>query len=184
MFSNAVCSEWKPGGVYEGYALGVNMTAPATSDTLTLYAVRNNTFSIVRKTNINWQEDIKTTGAGAVEIVRSGAGEWSIRVATTGSFGDLQPVAPPVSHDNYSDANYFGVSYQYTLSADMLLWLDDISVSFERVILPTKIRAATQQGQDKIMVSFTQNIDAATAGEPTNYTLSAPPSSPLCGRKP
>ena len=171
LFSNAAGSEWKSGGVYEGYALGVNMATPAT-DTLTLYAVRNNTFSIVRKTNINWQEDIKTTGAGAVEIVRSGAGEWSIRVATTGSFGDLQPVSPPVSHDIYSDANYFGVSYQYTSSADMLLWLDDISVSFERVVLPTKIRAATQQGQDKILVSFTQNIDAATAGEPTNYTLS------------
>ena len=172
MFSNAAGSEWKPGGVYEGYAIGVNMAAPTTSDTLTLYAVRNNTFSIIRKTNINWQEDIKTAGTGAVEVVRSGAGEWSVHVAATGSFDDLQPVAPPATHDNYSTANYFGVSYQYTATADMLLWMDDISVSFERVVLPTKIRTAAQQGQNKILVSFTQNIDAATAGEVTNYTLS------------
>ncbi|MDR2449325.1 MAG: lamin tail domain-containing protein [Prevotellaceae bacterium] len=172
LFSNVAGSEWKLGGVYEGYALGVNMAVPTGSDTLTLYAVRNNTFSVIRKTNINWQEDIKITGAGAVEVVRSGAGEWSVKVATTGSFDDLQPVASPVTHDNYSAASYFGVSYQYSATADTLLWIDDVSVSFERVVLPTKIRAATVLGQNKIQVSFTQNIDAVTAGEVTNYTLS------------
>lgn len=47
--------------------------------------------------------------------------------------------------------------------------MDDISVSFERVVLPTKISAATPQGQHKIRVSFTQNLDRTTVGEVTNY---------------
>ena len=147
------------------------MAAPTSSDTLTLYAIQNHSFKIIRKTTVNWEKDVKTAGAGAIEVVRTGDGQWSINVATTGSFDDLLPVAEPVKHDSYSDANYFGVSYQYTAAADTLLWIDDISVSFERVILPTKIRATTQQAPNKIQASFTQNINAATAGEPTNYTF-------------
>jgi hypothetical protein len=81
----------------------------------------------------------------------------------------LPPVAQPVKHDNYSDANYFGISYHYSAAADTVLWMDDISVSFERVVLPTKISAATPQGQHKIRVSFTQNLDRTTVGEVTNY---------------
>jgi hypothetical protein len=171
LFSNNAGSEWKSSGVYEGYALGVNMAAPTSSDTLTLYAVRNNSFTIVRKTAVDWEKDITTAGTGAIEVVRSGDGEWSIKVATTGSFADLQPVAPPVTHFAYSAANYFGLSYQYTASADMMLWIDDISISFERVIRPTKISAAMQEGRNKIRVAFTQNIDATTVADVNNYTL-------------
>ena len=69
LFSNAAGDEWKSAGTYEGYALGVNMAAPTGSDTLTLYAVRNHTFSVIRKTTVNWQEDVKTTGVGAIEVV-------------------------------------------------------------------------------------------------------------------
>ena len=171
LFSSDAGSEWKSGGIYEGYALGVNMAAPTSSDTLTLYAVRNNTFSVIRKTTVNWQNDITKNGTGAIEVVRTDEGEWSIKAATTGNFAALQPVAVPVTHATYSVANYFGISYQYTASADTLLWVDDISVSFERVIRPTKISAAVQLGQNKLHVSFTQNINETTAGEVANYKL-------------
>jgi hypothetical protein len=171
LFSNHDGSEWNSDGAYEGYALGVNMATPTSSDTLTLYAMQNHSFTVIRKTTVNWEKDITTTGTGAIEVVRNGIGEWAISAAASGNFADLQPVAQPVTHDNYSEANYFGVAYQYTTMADMLLWIDDISVSFERVVLPTKIRAAVQQGQHKIRVSFTQNLDVATVNETTNYTL-------------
>jgi hypothetical protein len=170
LFSNAAGSEWKSGGTYEAYALGVNMGS-SNNDTLSLYAVRNNAFSVIRKTRINWQEDIKTAGAAAIEVVRSGGGEWAVRVAASGRFADLQPAAEGVTHGNYSKATCFGISYQYTMTADTLLWIDDLSIAFERVVLPTKISAATALGQDKIQVSFTQNIDATTAGNATNYTF-------------
>ncbi|MDR2358904.1 MAG: lamin tail domain-containing protein, partial [Prevotellaceae bacterium] len=170
LFSNTAGSEWKSGGAYEGYAIGVNQGS-GYDDTLALYAVRNNSFTIIRKTNINWEKDITITGVGAIEVVRTGEGEWSIKAATTGNFAGLQPVALPVTHNNYSTANYFGILYQCTASASTLFWIDDISVSFERIILPTKISAAAQQGQNKIHVSFTQNINMATVGEVTNYKL-------------
>ncbi|MDR3132817.1 MAG: hypothetical protein LBU42_02185 [Prevotellaceae bacterium] len=75
LFSNNAGSEWKSDGVYEGYALGVNMATPTSSDTLTLYAVQNNRFTIIRKTTVNWEKDITTAGTGAVEVVRTGDGE-------------------------------------------------------------------------------------------------------------
>ncbi|MDR1406322.1 MAG: lamin tail domain-containing protein [Prevotellaceae bacterium] len=171
LFSNNAGSEWKSGGIYEGYAIGVNMATPTSSDTLTLYAVRNNSFTIVRKTTVNWEKDITTTGVGAIEVIRNSDGEWLIKAATTGNFGDLQPVAEPVTHNSYGAANYFGISYQYTITAATLLWIDDISVVFERVIVPARIRSVAQQGQDKIRVAFTQNVNAATVGAVANYQL-------------
>jgi hypothetical protein len=171
LFASHNGSEWKSGGAYEGYALGVNMTTPTTSDTLTLYAVRNHRFSVIRKTTVNWEKDITTAGVGAVEVRRTGDGEWTISATASGDFAGLQPVAQPVTHDTYSAANYFGLAYQYTATADMLLWIDDLSVTFERVVSPTRISAAVQQGLRGIRVSFTQNLDAATVHETANYTL-------------
>ncbi|MDR0695137.1 MAG: lamin tail domain-containing protein, partial [Prevotellaceae bacterium] len=170
LFSNNAGSEWKSGSAYEGYAIGVNQGS-GNDDTLALYAVRNNSFTIIRKTTVNWQENITTARAGAVEVSRTGGGEWSVKAATTGNFADLKPVALPATHAAYSAANYSGISYQYTATGDTLLWIDNISVSFERVIQPTKISAAVQQGQNKIHVSFTQNINVATVGKVTNYKL-------------
>jgi hypothetical protein len=170
LFADVPATEWKSGGTYQGYVVGVNQGS-SSDDILTLYAVQNNTFSNIGKTTVNWQNDITTAGAGAIEVVRTGNGEWSINAAASGDFNDLQPIAQPVTHSTYSAANYFGISYQYTQTGDTLLWIDDISVSFERIILPTKISAAAQQERNKIRVSFTQNVDAATVDDVTNYTL-------------
>jgi hypothetical protein len=173
LFASHDGSAWQSGGAYEGYALGVNMTTPTTSDTLTLYAVRNHRFSVIRKTAVDWEQDVSTADVAAIEVTRTGDGVWSVRASVTGNFAAMQPVAPPVTHTGYSEANYFGIAYQYTATADMLLWVDDVSVAFERVILPTRISAAVQRGQREISVSFTQNMDAISVEEITHYTLTS-----------
>ncbi len=171
LFSNAAGSEWKSSGAYEGYAIGVNMVG--SDDTLALYAVRNNTFTIVRKTTINWEQDIRATGKGVVEVLRSNEGGWNIRGNTAGDTNALQTIAVPVTHTTYSTANYSGILYQYTASADMLLWADNISISFTRVYVPTKINTASLQGHSSIALTFTQAVDSATAVVAENYKLYA-----------
>ena len=127
LMANAPASEWRSGGTYQGYVIGVNMGS-STGDTLTLYAVRNNTYSIIRKTTINWRNNIGTGGIGAVEVVRSNEGQWAIRAAIGNSFDLLAPVAHPVLHSTYTDALYFGLMYTYTTTASQLLWFDEVSL--------------------------------------------------------
>ncbi|MDR0296188.1 MAG: lamin tail domain-containing protein, partial [Prevotellaceae bacterium] len=127
LMANAPASEWRSGGTYQGYVIGVNMGS-STGDTLTLYAVRNNTYSIIRKTSINWRNNIGTTGVGAVEVVRTNDGQWAIRAAIGNSFDLLSPVAQPILHNTYTEALYFGLMYTHTTTASQLLWMDEVSL--------------------------------------------------------
>jgi hypothetical protein len=132
LMANAPATEWRSGGSFQGYVIGVNMGS-STGDTLTLYAVRNNTYSIIRKTNINWRNNVGTNGVGAVEVMRTNEGQWTIRAATDNNFDLLIPVAQPVLHSTYTDANYFGLMFTYTVTASQLLWLDEVSLEIEAV---------------------------------------------------
>jgi len=127
LMSNASAEEWRSGGSYQGYVIGVNMGS-STGDTLTLYAVRNNTYSIIRKTTVNWRNDVGTNGIGAVEVVRTNEGLWTVRAAIGNSFDQLTPVAQSILHSTYTDAQYFGLIYTYTMTASQLLWFDEVSL--------------------------------------------------------
>ena len=127
LMANAPADEWRSGGNFQGYVIGVNMGS-STGDTLTLYAVRNNTYTIIRRTSIHWRDNIGTNGTGAVEVVRTNDGWWTISAAVGNSFDQLAPVSQPVLHSTYTDANYFGLMYTYTTTAGQLLWLDEVSL--------------------------------------------------------
>ena len=127
LMANAPASEWRSGGTYQGYVIGVNMGSN-TDDTLSLYAVRNNTYTNIRKTTVNWETDISAAGVGTVEVVRNNSGRWTIRAATGNTFDLLVPVAQPVQHNTYTDAHYFGLMYIHTATASQLLWLDEVSL--------------------------------------------------------
>jgi hypothetical protein len=132
LMANAPAGEWRSGGSYQGYVIGVNMGS-STDDTLSLYAVRNNTYTIIRKTRLNWETDIRTNGTGAVEVVRTNEGQWTIRAAAGNSFDLPALAAQPVLHNAYSEALYFGVIYTYTSTAGQLLWFDEVSLEIETV---------------------------------------------------
>ncbi len=135
LMADAPGAHWRSGGLYQAYVIGVNQGS-ATDDTLSLYAVRNNTFTTICKTRINWEKDIKATGTGALEVTRRYDGLWTIRVATSGLFSRLDTVAAPVRHAAYTAAEYFGLIYSYTPAADQLLWWDEVSITALAVIPP------------------------------------------------
>jgi hypothetical protein len=136
LFADTIADEWKSGGSWQGYVIGVNQGSSSNDDTLSLYAVRNNTFSNIKRTRINWEKDVTTSGAAAVEVTRSNEGEWTVGVAVDGDFDRLESVAQPVLHSAYSDARYMGVMYAYTAAADRQLWVDDVSLGFTPVAPP------------------------------------------------
>ncbi len=127
LMADTSAAEWRSGGAYRAYVIGVNQGSN-TDDTLSLYAVRNNTYTNIRKTNINWEKDIKTTGTGAVEVTRTAEGLWTIRATTTGDLNQLDTVAAPAKHATYSTAHFSGLIYTYTAAADQLLWCENISM--------------------------------------------------------
>ncbi|HOP05380.1 MAG TPA: lamin tail domain-containing protein [Tenuifilaceae bacterium] len=114
----------------DGYAVGVNLNS--SDDLLKLYLVSGGTFNTLVETTINWEQEIKTGGVGAVEVKRKPDGTFSMKASTTGSFLDLNPFGSAVDN-THSFGGYFGIYYSYTSSAAGKLWVDDISIGLNPV---------------------------------------------------
>jgi hypothetical protein len=172
LMSDTDATHWSSLGDYKGYAVGVNLPASTTNKILCLYEIRDGYKEIIN-TGINWYTDVGTsaTTTVAIEIRRSAAGEWRFYWAKTGKFEDLQEVGTAVTNVQYTAANYFGAINEYTSASAgaQKFWLDNITIFSS--VFPAKISAAVQQERNKIRVSFTQNVNAATVGDVTNYTL-------------
>lgn len=112
-----------PSGTISGYVIGVNLTG--TDDLLKLWRVDNGTAQVVLASTLNWQTQIGKTNAGAIEVTRKANGTFTLKGSTSGSFSSLVDYGS-ITDVAYTDFSYFGISYGYTSSADLLLWVDDI----------------------------------------------------------
>lgn len=122
--TNAI--EMMKGGVVNGYAIGVNVTG--SNDLLCLYKVTNGTFSVIQTTDFNWQTSVTTAHAGAVEVTRTAEGYWTVK-AGVNSFDNLQMVATPIQHTQFTVARHYGLMYFYTATADRMLTMDEIRIT-------------------------------------------------------
>lgn len=116
------------GGSASGYAIGVNLTSSG-DDLLKLFRVDNGVPQIILATTLNWQTLITTAGVGAIEVERKMNGTFTLKASTSGSFASLTSYGS-ILDINHQDFNFFGIGYNYTSSADMLLWVDDISLDY------------------------------------------------------
>ncbi|HSA05485.1 MAG TPA: hypothetical protein P5145_07835, partial [Tenuifilaceae bacterium] len=115
-------------GTGSGYAVGVNLTG--SDDLLKIWRVTNGTPQIILTSTLNWQTQIGTGKAGAIEVQRLANGTFTLKASVNGVFTDL------VNYGSIADINHtafvnFGILYRYTSSADMLLWADDISITYD-----------------------------------------------------
>lgn len=117
-------------GSPNGYAVGVNLTG--FDDLLKLYRVSNGTFSPIIASTLNWEQDIKTTGVGAIEVSRKPDGTFTLKASPAGSFLGLQPYGT-ISDITFPFGGNFGVLYTYTSSAAGKLWLDEISINYNPI---------------------------------------------------
>jgi len=115
-------------GTGSGYAVGVNLTG--SDDLLKIWRVTNGTPQIILTSTLNWQTQIGTGKAGAIEVQRLANGTFTLKASVNGVFTDL------VNYGSIADINHtafvnFGILYRYTSSADMLLWADNISITYD-----------------------------------------------------
>jgi hypothetical protein len=174
LLADTPATAWKSGN-FDGYAVGVNQAGgvvPTVDKILCLYGVQNGMFSEIIRTTINWNVDIGTSSTTTVvmEIRRNATGEWSLYVAKSNDFDEVQLYGTAI-HTQFTAANYFGAINTYTSSSSggQKLWLDDINITSSA--FPAKILTVAQQGNKSILVSFNKPLQIAELQIPENYTL-------------
>lgn len=111
-----------------GYVVGVNYTG--SDDLLKLWKVQNGSATVLFSSTINWQQTITKTGVGAIGVKRQSNGTFTLEVNTSGSLASLSVVGS-VANTDVSSFVRMGAVYKYTSSAKNLLWIDDLSISYE-----------------------------------------------------
>ncbi|NOQ25223.1 MAG: hypothetical protein GQ564_07655 [Bacteroidales bacterium] len=167
--SDVDANQMFPGGAVNGYALGVNYTG--SDDILKLLKVTSGSAEAIITTSLNWDTDTDPSDIIAVEIVRSEIGAWEVSCNLNGDFDNLTSIG--TGNDNtYINADYFGVYYDYTSSADRKLWIDDIYVGPEIVDdIPALVDSVYVLSYKKLKLDFNEEIDSTIAVNPLNYTV-------------
>jgi len=127
LLSDSAAAEMYPSGAADGYVAGVNYTG--TDDNLKIWKITAGAATEVLDTTLDWQTTITTANAAGVEVTRTAAGSWSVKVDTDGGFDNLVAQGGSASNTDYTNTAYSGVYYEYTAAADRRLWVDDISIT-------------------------------------------------------
>lgn len=168
--ADADASEMFPSGAINGYVLGVNFAE--SDDTLRLYKIESGNSEIITSTTLNWDDDTNPSDTSAIEVTRSSSGDWEIKYNSTGDFGSLSSIG--TGNDNsFSFANYFGIYYLYTSSADRKLWIDDIEIIGQIFVDndPPFVDSLMILSSNSLKLNFSELIDSALAVDVLNYNL-------------
>ena len=130
LMANQDANQMQLGGLASGYAIGVNLVG--SDDLLKLWRIDNGVAQPIIASTLNWETQVKTAGIGAVEIERKPNGIFTLKASSIGSFSGLTNFGS-ITDNGLSDFSFFGICYSYSSSGDLLLWVDDISISFNPV---------------------------------------------------
>lgn len=158
-----------PGGTVNGYVLGINITG--SDDTLRLWKVTNGSVSEVVTTNVNWEKDIETSLAPAIEINRSKNGDWELKINPEGNFNNTYVIGTG-NDSEYKITNFWGVFYKYSSAQDMQLWVDDIYFGDEIIdTIPPQISTFGIIDSTRLQINFTEIVDSSSAVNANNYLV-------------
>jgi hypothetical protein len=149
------------GGIeYSGFVVGVNLTG--YDDTLRLWHISEGRAVTVITTGVNWQNDIGVDGYAQIVLTRTGEGRWFMEVQGSGF-----RVQGSGYNQELHDIFYAGVVYTYTSTRDMLLWIDDVSVSgvFIADTAAPEILSVKALDQYTLQVMFSEEPDNGFAEE-------------------
>lgn len=169
LVSDADANEMIPGGNVNGYLIGVNFTG--SDDILKLLKVTAGSESEVIETSLNWDDVINPSIIVALEIKRSSTGDWEVLYNASGDFNNLTSIG--TGNDlSFSNANYFGIYYDYTSSADQLLWIDDIYIGPEIIDTEKPVVSNVELvNSQAIEIAYSEIVDSVTAVNILNYEL-------------
>jgi len=169
LVSDANALEMYSGGSISGYVVGVNFNED--DDTLRLYKINSGAEEVIITTSLNWDDDTNPDDISAIEVMRTATGDWEVKYNADGNFENLVSIGTGTDN-TYTTADYFGVYYLYTSSADRKLWIDDIYVGEEIIdVEPPVVNSVTVQESDKLSIEFSERIDSIIAVNPLNYLV-------------
>jgi len=168
LVSDANYDQMYSGGAVSGFVIGVDFSG--TSDLLTLWKIENGSVSTLLETTFNWK-DSDFDLPKSIQVIRTPVGEWEIQIDDDGGFDNLASLGS-VTETSVFDINYFAVTYDYTSSADNLLWLDDIYVGRPIPDLePPAVSDIQAISPNKLQITFNEELNTANAEQITNYTV-------------
>jgi len=155
--SDVTAEELSTGAAYSGFAAGVNLTG--YDDTLRLWHVDNGAVTTLISTDVNWQNDIGTTGIVSIIITRDTEGLWSLEVLHEGETSGPWSGGCMATHT----PKFSGVVYYYTSTRDRLLWIDNVSVdgTFVPDTVPPSVMSVTALTPRILQVNFDEEPDAS-----------------------
>jgi len=107
----------------------------------------------------------------AIEVKRTTTGDWEVKYNPDDNFENLVSIGTGTDN-TYTTADYFGIYYLYTSSADRKLWIDDIYIGEEIVdIDPPEVNLVTVLESTKLSIEFSERIDSTIAVNPLNYSV-------------
>ncbi|MBN2664726.1 MAG: lamin tail domain-containing protein [Bacteroidales bacterium] len=155
------------GGNINGYVIGVNFTG--TDDLLKLWEVTNGSPTEVIATTFDWN-NTDASIAKSILITRSSSGLWEIKIDENGGFDNLISLGT-ANNTNHTDANYFGILYNYSSTLDRLLWLDDIYVGPPIPDIEAPYLADYQVVSPyRVQLNFNEDMNKSSVETTSNYT--------------
>lgn len=150
-----------------GYAVGVNQTG--NDDLLQLWKVTEGAFMPVIRSNLDWQSGIGTSEYAAINVERSPAGRWDMKVfRQDGSLAD----SCSGSDQGSVSGGWFVICYKYTSARDRLLWIDDILLDgvFQNDTSPPALLKCEIAGINSLVLSFSEE-PAGTMLQNSNFRI-------------
>ncbi len=160
LVSDAPVTEMVPGGGASGFAVGVNFTG--NDKILKLLRVDNGVATEVVNSGINWETSVGRDSAAHIRVERTIAGEWSLELLD--EYGERITIA--YGDDDYMPSvRWFGIFYRYTMTADRLLWLDNLYIDGVWYIddTPPEIVKLAATGSNKVAVKLSEELSDGAA---------------------
>ncbi|MBN1182894.1 MAG: lamin tail domain-containing protein [Bacteroidales bacterium] len=157
LVSDQSANEMYPSGSVNGYAVGVDYSG--SDDLVKLWRISSGSASEIVSSGLDWQNKIGTSQHAGIEVIRTPDGIWYLNFDTTGSF-DHFFLLGAAADDNYLEASYFGVYYEYSATQDQKLWIDDISIegAFIQDTLAPNIDTVWIEDENRLRLKFSEKL--------------------------
>jgi len=135
-------------------------------DSLSLFLQSGTTFTKIIAGTIVYTNN--TVNAFRIKVVRDNAGNWSLFSDPLGGT-NFQPEGAGFD-DTFTNTAWFGVLCKFTSSNSIKFYFDDFYVGPIVVdTIPPKVNSVHVISSNQLDVHFSENTDAATAGDAGNY---------------
>lgn len=151
----------------EGSVNGYYINVGNTEDEISLYST-NSGIPL-----INGTDDVTQLSSGfiSIRVTRDDAGNWELLIDQAG--GSSYSSEGTAFNDDFTSSSYFGIVCDYTSTRATNFFFDDFSVTGTGPIdtTPPTIQSATAVSNTQVDVQFSEDLDATTAQNASNYAI-------------